>query len=120
MCNHAKLATSTSTKTHDSKTNLSLAVCPKVHAQPNHLVDGSICPLVDERGSQGGKRENSQTGLETAVKAGSGNEAQWPLPSDEQESEQEVDDLQYRHRLDGGIKGFGEEIPEDLGPEETL
>lgn len=76
--------------------------------------------MVDERGSQGGKWEDGQAGLETAVKAGSGDETKWPLPSDEQESEKEVDDLQDRYRLDGGVKGFCEEIPKDLGPEETL
>lgn len=98
-----ELAKRPSTNSHHEGTNLSLTVCPKVHAQSNHLINSSVRPLVDERGSQGGKREDGQAGLETAVKAGSGDETKRPLPSDEQESEYEVDDLQNRYRLDGGV-----------------
>ena len=74
-------------------TNLSFAVRPKVHGKTNHLVDGSIRPLVDKSSGESGEREESQAGLETSVDAASSEEAKGPLPCDEDEPEDQVNGL---------------------------
>lgn len=51
---------------------------------------------------------------------GAGHEAERPLPRQPCEAEDEIGDLQDRDRLDSAVKGLGQEVPEDLGPEEAL
>lgn len=43
-----------------------------------------------------------------------------PLPSECEEAEEQVDGLEDGYRLDGAVEVLGEEVPEDLRPEEAL
>ena len=43
-----------------------------------------------------------------------------PLPGEGEEAEEQVDDLQDREGLHGGVEVLGQEVPEDLGPEEAF
>lgn len=52
--------------------------------------------------------------------AGAGEQGEGPLQGDHGQAEEQVDDLQHGHGLDGGVERVGEEVPEDLGPEEAL
>jgi hypothetical protein len=47
-------------------------------------------------------------------------QGQWPFPSETDDAEDDVDDLQYGDGLHSGIEVFGEKIPEDFGPEEAF
>jgi hypothetical protein len=49
-----------------------------------------------------------------------GEQGQWPFPGDTDYAEDDVENLQDGNGLDGAIEVLGEEIPEDLGPEETV
>lgn len=49
-----------------------------------------------------------------------GNEGQRPLVAQAEQSRDEVDDLQGGDGLDGAVEVLGQEVPEDLGPEEGL
>ena len=44
---------------------------------------------------------------------------QGPLPAEDEEGEEQVEDLQDGHGLDGAVEVLGQEVPEDLGPEEA-
>jgi len=54
------------------------------------------------------------------MKGSAGDESQWPFPGEDNDTKEEVDDLEDGDRLYGSIEVLGEEIPEDLGPEETF
>jgi len=54
------------------------------------------------------------------VDGGAGDELQWPFVGQAHEAEDEVYDLKSGERLDGAIEVLGEEVPEDLGPEEAF
>ena len=45
-------------------------------------------------------------------------QANGPFPRQTQHAHEEVDDLQGGNRLDGAVEVLGQEVPEDLGPEE--
>lgn len=79
--------------TRRENTNLSFAVRPKVDAEANDLVDGRVRPLVRQGGGEGSEREEGQAGLETPVQAAPREEAQRPLPCQEDEAEDEVERL---------------------------
>lgn len=49
-----------------------------------------------------------------------GNEAERPLIGEAYKAQDEVDYLECRHGLDSAVQVLGEEVPEDLGPEEAL
>lgn len=54
------------------------------------------------------------------MECGIGDGFERPFPSKTQDAEDDVDDLQRRDGLDCSVEILGEEVPEDLGPEETL
>jgi hypothetical protein len=54
------------------------------------------------------------------VQCRSGHETKGPLKCEHKESEDKIDSLQHGNRFDGSIEGLGEEIPEDLRPEEAF
>lgn len=99
--------------------DLAFTIGPEVGAESNELVNGSVRPLVEQSGGQGAEREEGQAGLETSVDAGAGEEAQRPLPGEEDDAKDQINDLQYRHWLDYRVKGLGHKVPKDLGPEEA-
>lgn len=42
------------------------------------------------------------------------------FPDYSEEAEEQVEGLEDRHGFHGRVEGFGEEVPEDLGPEEGV
>jgi len=50
----------------------------------------------------------------------SGDESEWPFPCEHDESEEHVDALEDGEGLHCWVEVLREEIPEDLGPEETV
>ncbi len=105
------------TKNMRAPTYLSFTVGPEIDSQTNHLVDGCICALIQERSGEGAEREEGEAGFEAAVKTGPGEEAQRPLPCEEDESKHQVDGLENRYRFDGRIERLCGEVPKYLGPE---
>lgn len=57
------------------------------------MVDGRVRPLIRQGGGEGRERQKGQAGLETAVQAAPREEAQRPLPCQEDEAEDEVERL---------------------------
>jgi len=100
-------------------TNLSFAVRPKVDTKSDELVNGGVRALIHKNGGECGQRQKGEASFEAAVNAGPGEESERPLPCEEDETKQEVDDLQHRYRLDSGIQRLCEKVPEYLGPEEA-
>jgi hypothetical protein len=54
------------------------------------------------------------------VDSRSSNETQRPFPSEHDETEDDVNYLEGRDGFDCSIEVLGEEIPEDLGPEDSV
>ena len=52
------------------------------------------------------------------MQAATGEESDGPLPRQAQDAHQDVDNLEGGHGLDGAVEVLGQEVPEDLGPEE--
>lgn len=50
----------------------------------------------------------------------SGDEGKRPLIATADNAEDHVDDLERGNRFDGTVEVLGEEVPEDLGPEEAV
>lgn len=101
-------------------TDLALAVGPEVDGHGDHVVDGGVGGLVEQGGAEGGEGQDDEAGLDGAVQGGAGQQAQRPLPGEHEDAEQQVDDLQHRHRLHRAVEVLGQEVEEDLGPEEAL
>ena len=51
---------------------------------------------------------------------GQGHEVKRPFHRKGKDAEHNIDDLQVREGLDKDVEIRGEDVPEDLGPEETL
>lgn len=98
--------------------NLSLAICPEIRNHADDVVQARVCALVDEQCAQCAERVDNQTGLNGAVQTGTGEQWQWPFPGERDDAEEQVDDLQNWEGFHGRIEVLGEEVPEDLGPEE--
>lgn len=101
---------------------LCLRVRPRVRPHADAVVDGRVRGLVHQRRAQGRHRVHAEAGLDAAVQAGEGVDEglERPLPGDGQQGEDQVDDLQGGEGLDGRVEGFGQEVPEDLRPEEAF
>lgn len=54
------------------------------------------------------------------MQARTSEQRQGPFPGETNDTENYIEDLQDRNGLDGAIEVLGEEIPEDLGPEEAV
>lgn len=54
------------------------------------------------------------------MQTGACDEGEWPLVCDAEDSQEEVDDLEGWDGSDGGVEVLGEEVPEDLRPEEAF
>jgi hypothetical protein len=101
-------------------TYLAFAVRPKVRAHADDVVQAGVCALVDEECDEGAERVDDEAGLDGAVEAGACEEAEGPFPGEADDAHDEVDDLQRGDLCDGAVEVLGEEVPEDLGPEEGL
>ena len=102
------------------ETYLSLAERPEIHHQADAVVDGRVGGLVEQRGRERAERVQHQPGLDAAVQRGPREWLERPLPSEGEEAEEQIDDLQDGEGLDGAVEVLGQEIPEDLGPEEAF
>lgn len=100
--------------------HLSLTVCPEIDDHGDQVVEAGVGALVGENGSQGEQGQRGEAGLEAAVDAGAGDEDEGVLPCDHPQAHDQVDDLQYRERLHCRVERLGQEVEEDLGPEEAL
>lgn len=100
--------------------DLALAVSPEVDAHADEVVDARVGALVQQQGAQAGQGVDGQAGLDAAVHGGGGEgeERHGPLPGEGEEAEQQVDALQDGDGAHGRVEVGGEEVPEDLGPEE--
>lgn len=103
-----------------STDDLALAVGPEVDGHADDVVDGGVGALVQENGGQRCQGDDGEAGFQTAVDGRASNEAQGPLPCEHEETQDQVDNLQYRNGLANGVKVAGQEVPEYLGPEEAL
>ncbi len=102
--------------------DLALAVRPEVDAHADQVVDARVRALVQQQRAQAGERVDGQPRLDTPVhgRLGEGEQGKGPFPGEGEDAEQEVDDLEDRDGAHGGVEIGGEEVPEDLGPEETF
>ena len=76
--------------------------------------------LVNQSGRGGRHRYPHHAERDASVEWRRGHEFQRPLHRESEETKANVDDLQVRHRVDQDVEIIGEEVPENLGPEETL
>lgn len=100
--------------------DLTLAVGDKVHDQADDIVERRVGALVDEGGGQGEEGDGDEAELEGPVEGGPREEAERPLEAEHGDAQHEVDDLEGGERLDRAVEVGGEEVPEDLGPEEAV
>lgn len=101
-------------------THLSVAISPEIHSHTDRIVDSWVGSLVQQCGSQSSHRQKHQSRLNTPVQCRPGDESKRPFPRKEEDAEHEVDDLQDREGLHCKVKVLGEEVPEDLRPEEAF
>jgi hypothetical protein len=74
--------------------------------------------LVDEQRAESAERVDDEACFDGAVESCTCEEGQRPFPGEGDDTEDEVDDLQDWEGFYGRVEVFGEEIPEDFGPEE--
>jgi hypothetical protein len=74
--------------------------------------------LVEEQGAERADGVDDQAGFDGAVESSAGEKRKRPFPSESDDAEDDVDDLQDGERFDGAIEVFCEKVPEDFGPEE--
>lgn len=103
-----------------SADDLSFAVGPEIDNKSDEVVKGSVGALVDEGGGESREREHDEAELQTAVDRAAGDERHGPFEGHHEHRHDQIDNLQYRYRLDGRIQGLGQKVPKDLGPEEAL
>ncbi|KAH6610863.1 hypothetical protein Trco_000883 [Trichoderma cornu-damae] len=84
------------------------------------LLQARIGRLVHEQAGEGREGEHGEAELDGPVDAGAGNEGEGPFQGEHGHAQEQVDDLEDGGGLDGGVERLGEEVPEDLGPEEAL
>lgn len=99
---------------------LAFTVSPKVHHHADNVVEAGVCALVNEKCTQRTERIHDEACFNGAMQTAAGEQRQWPFPGDTDYAEDNVENLQDGNGLDGAIEVLGEEIPEDLGPEEAV
>lgn len=101
-------------------THLAFAVGPEIDGHADEVVDARVGALVHEQGGEAAERVDDEADLDAAVEARVGERGEGPLPGERDEAEEQVEDLQKGNGADGAVEVGGEEVPEDLGPEEAL
>lgn len=107
-------------KKRGGETYLAFAESPEICTHAHQIIQARIRRLVHEQAGECGQRENGKAELDGSVDAGAGEQGQRPLQSDHGDAEDEVDDLEDGEGLDHDVERVGEEVPEDLGPDEAL
>jgi hypothetical protein len=101
-------------------THLAFTVRPEVRHHADDVVQPAVGALVDEQSAQSAQRVHDQAGLDAAVQPCARKKWERPLPCEADDAEDEVYNLKNREGLDGRIEVLGQEVPEDLRPEEGL
>ena len=101
-------------------THLSFTVGPHIDCHADHIVQRCVRALVQQHCHYHADRVDGQTRFDRSMETGIGNEAEGPFPCETDEAKHEVEDLERGHRLHGSIEILSEEVPENLGPEESL
>nr|POE80010.1 hypothetical protein CFP56_08076 [Quercus suber] len=104
----------------DVTTHLSFAVCPEIHHHRDHVVQSRVGALIQQHRHQRRQRQPDQSRDHASVQRGAGQPSQRPFVGQADERDDEVDDLQGGEGFDGGIEVLGEEVEEELGPEEAF
>lgn len=104
----------------EKSTYLAFAESPEIRPHAHQVVQARIRGLVHEQAGERGQRQDGEAELDGSVDAGAGEQRQGPLQGDHGDAEDEVDDLEDGEGLDGDVERLGQEVPEDLGPDEAL
>lgn len=102
------------------KTHLAFTVCPEVDHNADGVVDRWVGSLVEQCCGKSGERVDNQSGFDAAVEGSGCEDSQWPLPGCDDDPHYEINGLQHWYRFYGSVQVLGEEVPEDLGPEEAF
>jgi hypothetical protein len=98
--------------------DLSFTVRPEEANHADNVVQSCVGALVEQESRERAERVDDQAGLNGAVETSSCEKREGPFPSEGDDTEDHVDDLEKWDRFYGGIQVLGGEIPEDLGPDE--
>lgn len=97
--------------------HLPLAKRPEINPDAHQIIYPRIRPLVQQQRRQRTERIHHQPRLHAAVEHRPRDEGAGVFPPQREEAEEEVEGLQDREGLYGGVEGLGQEVPEDFGPE---
>lgn len=100
------------------ETYLAFAVGPEICNHANNVVKTGVRALVYQEGDECADGIDNKTGFDRSMETATSKQANGPFPRQTQHAHEEVDDLQSGNRLDGAVEVLGQEVPEDLGPEE--
>jgi len=87
--------------------DLAFAVCPKVDADADEVVDGGIGALVEEGGDEDADGVDGQTSGDAAVHGAVGDEPRERIfPAEAEQTGEDVEHLQGGEGLDGAVEGL--------------
>ncbi len=101
-------------------TYLPFAKRPEIHPQADQVIDPRIGALIQQQRHQAADGIYDQPGLDAPVHGAAGDERQRPFPGETDDAQDEIENLEDGDGAHSAVEGFGEEIPEDLGPEEPF
>lgn len=99
-------------------TYLAFAVCPEVRNHADNIVQTGIGTLVYQEGNERAEGVDNEASFDGAMQSRTGEHSERPLPCETDDTHDDVDDLKDRYGLNAAIEILGQEVPEDLGPEE--
>jgi hypothetical protein len=99
-------------------TYLAFAVCPEVGAHANNVIQSGIRALIYQERDESAQRVDDETCFNRPVQAGAREETQGPLPAQPDNAQDDVEDLESGDLGHSAVEVLGEEVPEDLGPED--
>jgi hypothetical protein len=101
-------------------TYLSVTISPEIYPHPDGIIDRRIRRLIHQRSRQSHRGKSDQSRRNTTMESRPSNDTQRPLPSEHDNAKDQIDNLQRGERLHGEVEIFGEEVPENLGPEKSF
>jgi len=84
--------------------DLSLTISPEVNAHANNIIDSRVGGLIEQSSNESSQRKKDQSSLDASMNGGAGQDSQGPFPSEHEETEDEVDDLEDGDRFHGSIE----------------
>lgn len=103
-----------------STTHFTLTVRPKINDHTDQVIYRWVGPLIEKGRHQGTQWIYQQPDFDAAMGKGPGERFQRPFPRKAYEAKYDVEYLQDRNRCDSTVEVLGQEVPEDLRPEETV